>query len=125
MSDGVRKHPRIDRNIDVVWAIEARQLSGRAKIVNLSLGGACIKADASFNGDQSTTLSLICPTIPRLPTRAKVQWIRRVAGGQPHVLVGVAFTQQQNESEWTRWFETQNQPAPAPSPQLAASGGRR
>jgi len=123
MSEGVRKHERINRDIDLVWAIESRQLSGRGKIVNLSLSGACIKLDASFTGDTATALSLICPAVPRLPTRAKVQWFRRVAGVQPHVLVGVAFTQQQNEAEWTRWFESQS--APAQSPKLAASGGRR
>jgi hypothetical protein len=125
MSEGVRKHPRVDRNLDLVWAIEARQLSGRGKIVNLSVTGACIKLDASFTGDKTAQLSLICPSIPKLPTRAKLQWVRRVAGAQPHVLIGVAFTQQQNEAEWSRWFEAQGQSAPAQSPQLAASGGRR
>jgi len=125
MSEGVRKHQRVERNIDVVWAIESRQLSGRGKIVNLSLSGACLRIDATFAGDKTTTLSLICPSIPKLPTRAKVQWFRSVAGATPHVLVGVAFTQQQNEAEWSRWFEIHGQPAPAQGPQLAASGGRR
>ena len=126
MAEGVRKHPRIDRNIDVVWAIEARQISGRGRIVNISLSGACIKLDAAFTGDKNGVLSLICPSMPRLPTKARVQWVRRVAGVQPHVLIGIAFTLQQNETEWAKWFEANNGgPTPAQGPQFAASGGRR
>jgi PilZ domain len=125
MTDGVRKHPRVDQNIDLVWAIETRQVSGRGKIVNLSLSGACIRVDLAFAGDKTVILSLICPSIPKLPTKVKLQWVRRVAGAQPHVLIGVAFTQQQNEVEWTKWFEANGGSTPAQGPQLTASGGRR
>ncbi len=125
MADGARKHKRVDRNMDLVWAIEAQRQSGRGKIVNLSVSGACLKLEATFPGDKNATLSLICPTVPKLPTKARLQWVRRVAGAQPHILVGVAFTQQQNEPEWIKWFEANGGSAPAAGPVLAAAGGRR
>jgi hypothetical protein len=124
MTEGVRKHPRVERNVDIVWAIETRQISGRGKIVNLSVSGACIKLDSTFGGEKNGLLSLICPTIPRLPTKARLQWVRRVTGVQPHVLIGVAFVQQQNEVEWGKWFEANSGSTPAQGPRLAASGGR-
>ena len=78
MTEGVRKHQRVDRNIDVVWAIEARQLSGRGKIVNLSLSGACIKLDPSFVGKpvkaavvRAGALTEVAITIGERPRRAE------------------------------------------------------
>jgi hypothetical protein len=103
VSDGVRKHPRVARPADVVWAMESRQLSGRAKVVDISLSGACLKVDAAFVGDRGAVISLLCPSIPTLPTKARVQWTRR-APGQPYVLCGVAFEVQSGSAEWSRWF---------------------
>jgi hypothetical protein len=102
VSDGVRKHPRVLRDAAVIWAIEGRHISGRGKLVDVSVGGACLKFDVTFAGDRGAAISLLCPSIPSLPTRARVQWMRRAAG-QPYVLCGVVFDIA-GSSEWTRWF---------------------
>jgi hypothetical protein len=103
VSDGVRKHARVLRNADVVWALEGRQLSGRAKLVDISLSGACLKFEPAFAGDRGAPISLLCPAIPQMPPKARVQWTRSAAG-QSYVLCGVAF-EVQSGAEWGRWFQ--------------------
>lgn len=115
MSDGVRKHARVTRNADIVWALEGRHVSGRGKLVDLSLTGACLKFDAAFAGDRGAAISLLCPSISALPTKGRVQWTRRAAG-QPYVLCGVAFELHDSNVEWSRWFN-----ANANAPLVAAA----
>jgi hypothetical protein len=102
VSDGVRKHLRVLRDADVIWAVEGRRISGRGKLVDVSQTGVCVKCDVAFSGDRGAAIALLCPSIPSLPTRARVQWVRRAAG-QPYVLCGVVFDTA-GSSDWSRWF---------------------
>jgi hypothetical protein len=103
----VRKQARLLRDFDVVWAVESRRISGRGKLVDLSIGGACIQLDQDLSSGPNVTLSLVCSKIPVLPSRGQVKWVKQVKPGQPLYLYGLTFVHQNVPERWIDWLNTQ------------------
>jgi len=97
--------------LEVRWAICGQNVSGTGVLVDVSLGGACIRIDRVFSAKAGTTFELHAPDIPAMPSLAKLRWFRGVGRGQPQVLCGLIFLDQQlNTTHWAEWVR---QPRPA------------
>lgn len=107
MPSDVRKQPRLLRDFDLVWAVETRRLSGRGKLVDLSVGGACIQLDRDLLTGPNVTMSLVCSKIPVLPTRALIKWVRQIKPGQPLYLYGLTFVHHDTPQRWIDWLNAQ------------------
>ena len=82
-----RAHGR--REVDLSAALD-REESARVRIVNLSLGGACIEGGAPFALGTSLTLEIVAPTLwDPLVLRGRVVWSRGDRGATPRA--GLSF----------------------------------
>lgn len=98
MADGVRKHPRAAKNCDFMWAGETGGRSGRGKILDVSLTGAKVQLDQALTPGDS--LSVVCPSLPGLPPRARVRWCRPQLKS-PAFLCGISFDERSvDERRW-------------------------
>ena len=99
MADGVRKHARAAKNCDVMWAGETGGRSGRGKIVDISLTGTKLQLDQQLKPGDG--LSIVCPTIPGLPSRGRVKWCRPQLNSSTTYFCGVVFEERSIDAK--RW----------------------
>lgn len=102
MSDGARKSPRLTRDFELVWAIESKSLSGRGKLVDVSIGGACLMLNQEQRLDKGTVMALVCSRLSALPSNGIVMWTRKSGTG---TLCGIEFSQ--SNQRWTSWVGEQ------------------
>lgn len=84
-SDGhFRAHGR--RQVDLTASLQKPPVEGtqRIRIVNLSLGGACIEGGESFGKGASVMLEIVAPTLwDPLVLRGRVVWTSEPTGPSP------------------------------------------
>lgn len=104
MSDGVRRHKRVERNFDVLWALDGGRISGRARLVDISVGGMCLQIDQPLSPGDSSTLSLVSTQVSSLPTKGRVRWCRPVPGRPSAFLCGITFVESSIDTRrWADW----------------------
>lgn len=104
MIDDVRKCKRFDVELDLAWTIENQDVSGSAKLLDVTCGGACFRIAQPFSAPSAVTFALAAPELPVLPRRARLRWYRRLPGRQPMYLCGVVF-EDSDLTAWRAWVE--------------------
>jgi hypothetical protein len=103
----VRKQRRFEMNRPMTWTIPGES-EGHATLVNVSLGGACIRIVGSFSPTRTRALHLCVPSIPNFPRAARLRWFRKVAGREPVTFCGVTFDDvESNRPSWIEWLQAQ------------------
>ena len=105
MIDDVRKHKRLDVELDVTWAIDGQKLSGTGKLLDVSVPGACFRMQQPFAAKPGMVFTLESPDIPAMPKRGRLRWYRKLPGRSPVFLCGVIFEDQDNAA-WNQWLDT-------------------
>ena len=100
----VRKHKRLDVELDVTWTIETQNLTGLGKLLDVSAPGACFRMHQPFAAEARLTFSLEVPDIPAMPRRGRLRWYRKLPGRSPVFLCGVIFEDQENAA-WLDWLD--------------------
>ena len=103
MSEGVRKDKRAAQALDVMWAMDSRGVSGRGRLLDVSITGACIQIDQPLPSGEGATMSMMCSQVPALPSKATVRWCRPIPGRQGAFLCGIRFVD--SAIDRTRWDE--------------------
>jgi hypothetical protein len=102
LPDSTRKHRRIAQGHELVWAIKARGVSGRGKLIDVSLSGACLEMNHEQAFDKGQTVSVVCSRLAALPATGTIVWVRKTNG---HILCGIQFAQV--SAGWVSWFNQQ------------------
>ena len=104
MSEGVRKDKRAAQALDVMWAMEARGVSGRARLLDVSISGACMQIDQPLPSGEGSTMSMMCSQVPALPTKGIIRWCRPIPGRQSAFLCGIKFVDASiDRARWNEW----------------------
>ena len=104
MSEGVRKHKRAVQTLDVMWALDARGLSGRGRLLDVSISGACLQVDQPLPSGEGSTMSMMCSQVPALPAKVIVRWCRPIPGRQSAFLCGIKFIETAiDRARWDEW----------------------
>ena len=107
MIDDVRKCKRFDVEFDVDWMIESQGVSGKGKLLDVTMGGACFRITQSFTAPSALTFTMQVAELPAFPKRGRLRWFRRLPGRHPMFLCGVVF-EDGDLSEWSRWLAQSN-----------------
>ena len=118
MIDDVRKHKRLDVELELSWSIDSQGLSGPGKLLDVSVPGACFRIDREFVATAGLTFTLEATGLPALPKRGRLRWYRKLAGRAPSFLCGVIFIHE--EAEKTAWSEWLDGALAAPTEQKSA-----
>jgi hypothetical protein len=111
MIDDVRKHKRLEVELDLTWSIESQNLSGPGKLLDVSVPGACFRMEEPFVAKAGLIFTLDVPEIPAMPKQGRLRWYRKLPGRKPVFLCGVIFEGGDTEA-WNRWLDqTHAQPA--------------
>jgi hypothetical protein len=111
MIDDVRKHKRLEMELDINWSIESQNLSGKGKLLDVSVPGACFRIEQPFVAKSGLIFTLEAPEIPALPKHGRLRWYRKLPGRNPVFLCGVIFEGGDHEA-WIQWLDqTLAQPA--------------
>lgn len=105
MPDGVRKDNRAAQTLDVMWAMDSGGVSGRGRLLDLSISGACIEIDQPLPSGEGSMVSMMCSQVPALPSKAIVRWCRPLPGRQSAFLCGIRFVDTAiDRSRWNEWI---------------------
>jgi hypothetical protein len=97
-----RRYTRWSVEVDLDWSIQTQRLSGKAKLVDVSLLGASFVIHRFLSVERSVVFQLRTPDIPALPLSARLRWFRRLSIYPPALLVGVIFDGAVSP-EWSEW----------------------
>ena len=104
MVEDVRKHKRFETELDLNWTIESQQISGKGKLLDVSLPGACFRMEQPFAAKANLVFTLDAPDIPAMPKRARLRWYRKLPGRAPTFLCGVIF-EESDTAAWNAWLD--------------------
>ena len=115
MIDDVRRHQRLELELDVTWSIESQQISGIGKLLDVSVPGAYFRMTEPFTAKANLIFTLETAEIPQLPKRGKLRWYRKLPGRAPVFLCGVIF-EDHDADAWGAWLDQKLTELESPQP---------
>ena len=86
----------------------AHDASGDGVLLDVGSGGALLSLTGRFEGGKDAIFRLHAPSIPALPTHARLRWFRRELGRPPKFLCGLVFVEQGVHTKlWRDWLDAQ------------------
>jgi PilZ domain len=99
-----RKFKRFEVEVELTWAIESQNLTGKGYLLDVSQRGACFRMQQPFVARAGLVFTIDAPDVPALPRRGKLNWYRKLPGRAPLFLCGVVFEDDANPA-WDAWLE--------------------
>jgi hypothetical protein len=104
MIDDARKFKRFETELDLTWTIESQNISGKGKLLDVGVPGACFRMQQPFVARAGLVFTLDVPDVPAMPKRGKLRWYRKLPGRAPMFLCGIVFEDAESP-EWNEWLD--------------------